>query len=168
MLVDPPWQAQSAHGGGTPAARSTGFVGGTPRSGKTGGCLTLKPVTLVTGGSAGIGAAFARLFAERGHECALVARRGARLTALADEIAAAGHKRPHVVPLDLADCEAPSRLANELTACELEPAIVVNNAGFGLRGSAAELSRAEQIEMIDVNVRALTALALHCLDSLQR
>jgi len=52
--------------------------------------LTLKPVTLITGASAGIGAAFARLFAERGHECAFAARCGARLTALADEIAAAG------------------------------------------------------------------------------
>jgi uncharacterized protein len=130
--------------------------------------LSLKPVTLITGASSGIGAAFARLFAEYGHECALAARRGARLAALADEIAAKGHKRPHVFSLDLADHEGPSRLANELTARELEPAIVVNNAGFGLRGSAADLSRAEQIAMIDLNARALTALALRFLDSLKR
>jgi len=130
--------------------------------------LSLKPVTLITGASAGIGAAFARLFAERGHECALAARRAGRLAALADEIAAAGHKRPHVIALDLAEHDAPSRLANELAARELEPAIVVNNAGFGLRGSAADLSRAEQIEMIDLNVRALTAFALRFLDSLKR
>ena len=130
--------------------------------------MSLKPVTLITGASAGIGAAFARLFAERGHECALAARRAGRLAALADEIAAAGHKRPHVIALDLAEHDAPSRLANELAARELEPAIVVNNAGFGLRGSAADLSRAEQIEMIDLNVRALTAFALRFLDSLKR
>src|SRR5207245_1820569 len=138
------------------------------REGMTGDPLSLKPITLITGASAGIGAAFARLFAERGHECALAARRGARLAALADEIAARGHKRPHIFSLDLGDHQGPSRLDSELTTRGLEPAIVVNNAGFGLRGSAADLNRAEQIEMIDLNARALTALALRFLDSLKR
>jgi uncharacterized protein len=130
--------------------------------------MSLKPITLIPGASAGIGAAFARLFAERGHECALAARRANRLAALADEIVAKGHKRPHVIALDLADREGPSRLANELTARGLEPASVINNAGFGLRGSAANLNRVEQIEMIDLNARALTELALRFLDSLKR
>jgi hypothetical protein len=123
---------------------------------------------LITGASAGIGAAFARLLAERGHECALAARRAERLTTLADAIAAAGHKRPHVIALDLAQHDGPSRLAGELTARGLEPAIVVNNAGFGLRGPAADLDRAEQLAMIDLNVRALTALSLMFVDSLKR
>jgi len=129
---------------------------------------TLTPITLITGASSGIGAAFARLLAAGGHECALTARRAGRLAALADEIAAAGHKRPHVIALDLAERDGPSRLASELTARGLEPAIVVNNAGFGLRGSAADLDRAEQIGMIDLNARALTELALRFLDSLKR
>jgi short-subunit dehydrogenase len=111
---------------------------------------------------------FARLLAERGHECALTARRADRLTSLADAIAAAGHKRPHVIALDLAARDGPSRLAGELAARGLEPAIVVNNAGFGLRGPAADLDRAEQIAMIDLNVRALTALSLMFVDSLKR
>lgn len=127
-----------------------------------------QPVTLITGASAGIGVAFARLLAERGHDCALVARRAARLEALADDIAAAGRKRPHVIPLDLAEREGHARLAAELSARGLKPAIVVNNAGFGLRGAAADLDRAEQIAMIDLNVRALTALSLRFLDSLKR
>jgi hypothetical protein len=50
----------------------------------------------------------------------------------------------------------------------LEPAIVVNNAGFGLRGAAAALSRDEQLAMIDVNVRALTELSLMFVDSVAR
>ncbi|MFZ1210444.1 MAG: SDR family NAD(P)-dependent oxidoreductase, partial [Pseudolabrys sp.] len=49
---------------------------------------TLRPVTVITGASAGIGAALARVFARNGHELALVARREERLRALADEIAA--------------------------------------------------------------------------------
>ena len=126
------------------------------------------PIALITGASAGIGAAFARLLAERGHECALAARRAERLTTVADAIAAAGHKRPHVIALDLAKHDGPARLAGELTARGLEPAIVVNNAGFGLRGPAADLDRAEQLAMIDLNVRTLTALSLMFVDSLKR
>jgi hypothetical protein len=129
---------------------------------------TLTPIVLITGASSGIGAAFARLFAERGHVCALTARRGERLAALADEIVAAGHTRPHVIALDLAEREGPARLAEELSARALEPAIMVNNAGFGLRGAAADLDRAEQIGILDLNTRALTALALRFLDSLKR
>ena len=126
------------------------------------------PIALITGASAGIGAAFARLLAERGHECALAARRAELLTTVADAIAAAGHKRPHVIALDLAKHDGPARLAGELTARGLEPAIVVNNAGFGLRGPAADLDRAEQLAMIDLNVRTLTALSLMFVDSLKR
>jgi len=126
------------------------------------------PIALITGASAGIGAAFAKLLAERGHECALAARRTERLTTLADAIAAAGHKRPHVIALDLSQHDGPARLAGELTARGLEPAIVVNNAGFGLRGPAADLDRAEQLAMIDLNVRTLTALSLMFVDSLKR
>jgi uncharacterized protein len=129
---------------------------------------TPHPIALVTGASAGIGAAFVRLLADRGHECALAARRTERLTTLADAIAAAGHKRPHVIALDLGERDGPARLAGELTARGLEPAIVVNNAGFGLRGPAADLDRAEQLAMIDLNVRALTALSLMFVDSLKR
>jgi len=126
------------------------------------------PVALVTGASGGIGAAFARLLAERGHDCALAARRADRLTTLADTIAAAGHKRPHVIALDLGERDGPARLAGELATRGLEPAIVVNNAGFGLRGPAADLDRAEQLAMVDLNVRTLTALSLMFVDSLKR
>jgi short-subunit dehydrogenase len=50
----------------------------------------------------------------------------------------------------------------------LEPEIVVNNAGFGLLGAAQALDRAEQLAMIDLNVRALTELSLAFVDSLER
>jgi uncharacterized protein len=128
----------------------------------------MQPVCLITGASAGIGAALAWQFARAGHALALTARRKAQLAALADEIAAAGHARPLVIAADLAAPEGPARLAAALAEHRLEPAIVVNNAGFGLLGEAAELDRARQLVMIDLNVRALTDLTLRWLDSVRR
>ncbi len=128
----------------------------------------MKPVALITGASAGIGVELARVFAAQGHELALVARREDRLKTLADEIAAAGRPRPMVLALDLERRDAVAKLTAQLSAQGLEPAYVVNNAGFGLSGPAAKLRRDEQLAMIDLNVRALTELSLTFIDSLGR
>jgi hypothetical protein len=128
----------------------------------------MKPVTLITGASAGIGTALARVFAAHGHELVLVARREDRLKALADTIVAAGRPRPVVLALDLGRRDAAASLAAELSARGLEPDVVVNNAGFGLSGDAAVLDRDEQLAMIDLNVRALTELSLAFVDALAR
>ena len=132
----------------------------------------MKPVVLITGASSGIGAALAKVFAahqhEHGHELALVARRQDRLETLAGEIAGTGRPRPTVITVDLERRDGASAIAAELSSLGLEPAIVVNNAGFGLRGAAAALSRDEQLAMIDVNVRALTELSLMFVDSVAR
>src|SRR5277367_2958110 len=124
----------------------------------------MKVVTLITGASSGIGAELARVFAAHGHELVLVARREDRLTALADEIAASGRGRPVVLTADLGQPGAAARIAGELTSRGLEPNYVVNNAGFGLSGAAAELNRNEQLAMTDLNVRALTELSLMFVD----
>ena len=129
---------------------------------------TLKPVTLITGASAGIGAALARVFAERGHATVLVARREAKLTALADALAAEGRERPQVMAIDLADTDSGDRIARELVGRGLEPEIVVNNAGFGLAGEAATLDRGRQLAMVDLNVRLVTDLSLRWTESLAR
>jgi uncharacterized protein len=128
----------------------------------------MKPVALITGASAGIGVELARVFAAHGHELVLVARRQERLTALAEEIATSGRPRPTVLALDLERRDAGAALAGELSAHGLEPAYVVNNAGFGLCGRAAKLSRDEQLAMIDLNIRVLTELSLAFVDSLER
>jgi short-subunit dehydrogenase len=128
----------------------------------------MRPVTLLTGASAGIGMALAHQFANHGHELVLVARREQRLNALADVIAGNGHARPTVVATDLQSPEAGPRIAAALTERGLEPSVVVNNAGFGLIGLAADLDIAEQRDMIDLNVSALTDLSLRFLESLER
>ena len=128
----------------------------------------LKPVTLITGASAGIGAALAHQFASNKHELVLVARRTTALNELAGAIETRGLPRPQVITADLTKSDAPSLIADELRTRELEPNFVVNNAGFGLVGAAAELDRAEQLAMIDLNARALTDLSLRFVDSLAR
>ena len=125
-----------------------------------------KPVTVVTGASGGIGEALARVFARNGHEVALVARREKEMILLSTELAVSCKYKPHVITADLQRSDAPARIAHELLGRGLEPAIVVNNAGFGLHGPAAELDRAEQLAMIDLNVRALTDLSLRWIDGI--
>ena len=116
----------------------------------------------------GIGAALARLFAADGHQLALVARHEAGLATLAGEIEASGAPRPLVLPFDLSRGESAGLVSAQLSAKGWEPAIVVNNAGFGLLGSAGALDRVEQLQMIDLNVRALTDLTLRFLPAVMR
>jgi len=125
-----------------------------------------RPVTLITGASAGIGWALAEVFAQHGHELVLAARRTAELERLADKLAASGARRPSVLSLDLGQPGIGDRIAAELAARGLNPRNVVNNAGFGLVGPADELDRAEQLAMIDLNVRTLTDLSIAFIPSL--
>lgn len=128
----------------------------------------MTPVTVITGASAGIGRELTRVFAGNDHALVLVARREARLNELAAEIAAAGHPKPLVLAVDLALPGATARIGEALAARALEPQYIVNNAGFGLVGRAAEIDRGEQLGMIDLNMRVLTDLSLGFVDSLAR
>jgi len=129
---------------------------------------TRDPVAIITGASSGIGLELAKIFAHNGHRLVLVARSGDKLEKLADEIEAGGHARPLVLAIDLEKPDAGDRIDAALTAHNLEPQYVVNNAGFGLVGAAASQPRSEQMAMIDLNVRTLTDLSLRWADSLER
>src|SRR3981081_2342834 len=125
-------------------------------------------VTLITGASAGIGTELARVFASKGHRLALVDRRGDRLAALANEIAAEGGPAPIVISCDLEQPDAGDKIAAALAAEGVEVEFVVNNAGFGLFGNAIEMGRPPHLGIIAVNIRAMTDLSLRFSDSLIR
>jgi short-subunit dehydrogenase len=127
-----------------------------------------RPVTLITGASSGIGAALAHVFAQNGHEVVLAARRVPQLAEIAARIRAAGHRSPHILPVDLTRADSAEWIAQELSARGLEPAYLVNNASYGLLGPAAKLDRHEQLAMIDLNCRTLTDLSLRWINSLAR
>lgn len=125
-------------------------------------------VTLITGASSGIGTELARVFAANGHRLALVARREDRLAGIAHELAGPGGTAPVVISCDLEAPDAGDKIAAALAAAGVEVEYVVNNAGFGLFGKAVDLKLAEQLAIIDVNVRALTDLSLRFSESLIR
>jgi len=117
---------------------------------------------LVTGASAGIGEAFARELARRGMNVALAARREDRLRRIADEIGRAHRVHTLVIPIDLGTDYAAAALWAAASASR-EIHLLVNNAGFGLKGPFIELPVERQAEMVRVNCIApleLSHLAL--------
>jgi len=111
--------------------------------------------TLITGASSGIGAAFARKFAALGRNVFLVARSEDKLITLCNELGRMSGIRAQYVALDLTEPDAPARLFEESKKRGLEIDMLINNAGFGSMGYFSNLDSAREVEMIDLNIRAL-------------
>lgn len=113
---------------------------------------------LVTGASSGIGLELARCFAADGCRLVLVARNRNALENLAAELRREHEVEAIVLVADLGRPESPKRIFEELSAQKISVDVLVNNAGFGANGMFAEISLARQMEMIQVNIAALTEL----------
>ena len=111
--------------------------------------------TLITGASSGIGAAFARKLAARGRNVLLVARSEDKLIALCNELGRLTSIRAQYVAIDLQQPEAASQLFEETKKRELEIEMLINNAGYGSMGDFATLDLNRELEMIQLNVRAV-------------
>ena len=121
-----------------------------------------RPATLITGASSGLGAEFARQCAARGDRVVLVARRKDRLRQIAEEIGGA-----EIIVADLSKPGAATKVAAEVITRNLWTRTLINNAGFGLIGQFERLSLARQLEMIDLNIRALTNLTFVVLNDMR-
>jgi uncharacterized protein len=121
-----------------------------------------QPAIVVTGASGGIGREIAKVAASEGGPVVLIARSADALAGTAEEVRAAGG-RPLTLVLDLSRPEAPAEVERFLDAEGLVCDVLVNNAGYGLLGSAATLPREDQLGIVDLNIRALTDLTLRFL-----
>ena len=118
----------------------------------------VRRTVLVTGASAGIGAALARVYAENGWDLILTARREAPLQALAAELAGHG-AAVSVTPEDLADPAAPRRLFDAIQSRSLTVAGLVNNAGFSRTAGFLDTEPEAHAAMIRVMLTAPVELA---------
>jgi short-subunit dehydrogenase len=114
---------------------------------------------LITGASSGIGLELAKCFAADGCKLILVARNKEALENLAEELRGRNKIEVIVLPADLSFPETPKRIFQELSAQKIFVDVLVNNAGFGLHDIFVNLPLQRQLEIIQVNVTALTELA---------
>ena len=113
---------------------------------------------VITGASAGIGAAFARLYAEKGHDLVLTARREDRLREQADRLSQEYGVEVMVVPLDLALPTASTRLLSRIEEAGKHVDVLINNAGYGLPGTFLNTSWDDQKDFLQVMLHAPTEL----------
>lgn len=116
------------------------------------------PTTLVTGATAGIGAAFARRLAADGHSLVLVARDAARLESQCPELLAAGAPEVEVLPADLTDAAQLARVAARLRDDSRPVDLLVNNAGKGVGTGFVTASDGQLLEQLNLNVTAVMLL----------
>jgi hypothetical protein len=113
---------------------------------------------LVTGASAGIGAAFARIYASHGYDVALTARRGERLDKLAEEIRLRYGVETLAIPADLAEPSASDALLSQIEANGREIDALVNNAGYGVIGGYSTTAWEEERAFLQVLLIAVCEL----------
>ena len=114
--------------------------------------------TLITGASSGIGEAFARRLAAQGENVVLVARSEDKLMSLCNDLGRAGQVSAQYIALDLTANDAAEKLFAETTRRGLVVEMLINNAGFGSMGDFTALDIKRELEMVDLNIKALVAL----------
>ena len=114
---------------------------------------------MITGATAGLGLRFAHQLARRGHDLVLVARDEERLAEVAADLRGTHDVDVEVLPADLGDREQLARVEVRLADTEQPVDLLVNNAGFGLKGRFLDNGVATEQVMLDVLVTAVMRLS---------
>ncbi len=125
-----------------------------------------RPLCLITGASSGIGADLASCAAADGFDLVLVARRLNALSTVAQQCERVHGAKVAIIHADLGDPTAPRVLAAELRARQLDIHTLINNAGLGASGSVASISLETQLNLIQVNITALTEITRRLLPAM--
>jgi short-subunit dehydrogenase len=118
----------------------------------------MKKVALITGASTGIGKELAGIHAENGGDLVIVARGKEKLDALKVALEKKHKVKVAVIAKDLAAPNAAREIYDEITKSGIEIEFLINNAGFGALGKFHELELERQVNMINLNITALTVL----------
>jgi uncharacterized protein len=129
----------------------------------------LRPMTVITGATGGIGAALARQFARGGHDLLLIARNPEVLeeTAAAIRAGTGSQVEAATLALDITAADAIARIEAALAQHGAYADVLVNSAGIGLAGPFLEQSPEELDQLVDLNIRVLTALTRHFLPGMR-
>ncbi len=118
-----------------------------------------RPLALITGASAGIGAEYARQMAAAGYDLALSARRRERLDSLAEQFASEHGCECLVIPADLADPAAPGQICAAIAESKRAVNVLVNNAGYAIAGVYHQTDWDDQARFLQVMVTAVAELS---------
>ena len=118
----------------------------------------IRPLAIITGASSGIGRDFADLFARDGHDLILVARRRDALETLCRTLAERYGVSCEAFPADLAKRLEREHLAARLRSADARVSALVNNAGIGVHGYFSDTDVERELELIELNIAALTQL----------
>lgn len=121
----------------------------------------MEQTVLITGASGGLGLEFAKIFAKKGYDLVLIARREKRLLDLKKKLEKAYGVRVEVLAKDLSQKDAAREIFQYTEEQKIAVDILINNAGFGDFGRYADCEWEKQYEMIQVNITALAQLT-HC------
>lgn len=123
----------------------------------------MKRIALITGASSGIGKEFAKIHAEKGGDLVIVARSEEKLKALKSELESKHKVNVTIIVKDLTDAKATQEIYKEVKAANIKVDYLINNAGFGGLGRFDKRDLQTDLNMIHLNISALTALSHHFL-----